>query len=896
MAGSVRARLDSLRARLRGTNPLGHIGYWTAAAAILVMGWALYSATSGMREAAARVDDSLIYLENIAGVRANMGRAASAQRGWMLYRADRFRQERDEALAAARRDLDELAQLSGPGELRRAHVARLRELIGKRKAIMAENEALTGPYDSATPGIGRAQRMSASIHAVLEQMRGDELKALADSRNVQQLAYDRTVTVLIGAVIIVITVMIPGYVGFVREARGRQEVERRLDRLANTLPGALVQYRMWPNGRSRYEYLSQGAERLRGIDRAAALRDPEVVLRTILDEDRPGFLAALAHGATTMSRVEHDYRARGPDGSVRWIRTSAAPRPMRDGSVRWSAYWSDVTDLKDIERELREARDAAERATRAKSTFLATMSHEIRTPMNGVLGMLELLALTDLAPEQRTTLQVVRESGRSLQRIIDDILDFSKIEAGKLELKPETASIADIVDRVRNIFSGNASSKGLLLRRHVDPAISPALVVDPMRLQQILNNLVSNAIKFTSKGEVEIRAELVSRLEGEDLVRLTVIDSGVGIPAHEVQKLFEPFSQAPGSGSAAGTGLGLSISRRLAQMMGGVMVLESEPGRGTKVTLTMPMPVARGRPTAREVVAPVPALPAPARRQAPSPEQAAADGTLVLIVDDHPINRMVLYRQVNTLGYAAECAENGVEALELWKSGRFGAVLSDVNMPDMDGYQLAAEIRACERRGGHGHVPIIACTANALQGEAEKCLAAGMDDYVPKPVDLSRLAEKLTAWLPLDRVERQGAFPRERDMPAAPASPLDRNVLAQVAGDDPAAQREILSRFRRFNAEDVVHLTKAAESWDLPYLNQAAHRIKGASRTIGAVSLAAACDKVEQASRAGDLGAAREHLPALLDELERLDSHLSALDLPEPAEDGEPRRRVGGTA
>ena len=877
---SARERVS--RASVEAASPLGHIGYWAAAATIVAMGWALYHTTTNMREAATRVSQSLNVLENLSGVKANMARAESAQRGLLLYREDRFRRERDEALAEARVDVADLTALAAT-PIARERAARLRELVAEREAIMEENEAAA---QGLTPAmLGRAQRLSARIYAMVDQVRGEELTALSARRNEQELAYDHAITVLLSAVLMVIAVMVPGYVGFVREARARRRVERRMSSLADTLPGALVQYRVYPDGTSRYEYLSEGAERLRGIDREAALRDPQVVLETIRQEDREAFLAALREGTRNLTRVQHDYRVRGPRGDERWIRTSAAPMRLRDGSVRWSAYWSDVTEEKALERERIEARDAAESASRAKSTFLATMSHEIRTPMNGVLGMLELLALTELSAEQRTTLQVVRESGRSLQRIIDDILDFSKIEAGKLELAPEVASVAEIVERVRNIFSGNASSKGLLLRRHVDSQISPAVVVDPLRLQQILSNLVSNAIKFTSQGEVELRADLVSRIDGEELIRFTVTDTGIGITQQELASLFAPFSQASGSRAAGGTGLGLSISQRLAQMMGGYIMMESEEGRGTTVTLTLPMPVAESRPTAAA------AKPIPVRRASPTPDQAAAEGTLLLIVDDHPINRMVLFRQVKTLGYAAECAENGLEAVELWSTGRFAAILSDINMPEMNGYQLADHIRECERRHGHEHTPIIACTANALGGEAEKCLAAGMDDYLPKPVDLGKLAEKLEGWVPLRR-RAAGAAPGVATAPGGDA-PIDAGVLAEVAGDDPAAQREILSRFRKFNAEDVIHLTKAAENWDLPYLQQAAHRIKGAARTIGALPLAGACDKVEQVARRADLAAARAHMPALLDELERLDAHLAALELPQLDEAAEPRRMSG---
>ncbi len=859
--------------KIPGASPLGHIGYWTAAAAIVFMAWALYAATGDIRSEAIRADRAFNVLQNVAGVKASVGRAEAAHGGWLLYGQSRFQAERDEALQAARADVGDLAQLAETA-LERERIEHVRELLEERAEAMQRNRSTVPEELTAT--VDRAQRTSARIYAILEQLRGDEARALASVRQRGDEAYRRSVLVLVGAVIVVITVMVPGYVGFVSEARGRYRAERLMRSLADSTPGALVQYRMYPDGRAQYDFLSQGAERLRGIDPEAALEDPEVVWSTILEDDREAFRSALLDAGKTLSRVEFDYRARGPGGRIRWIRTSAAPRRGDDGSVVWSAHWSDITEQKSLERELREAKEAAEAANRAKSTFLATMSHEIRTPMNGVLGMLELLSLSSLNAEQRTALQVVRESGRSLQRIIDDILDFSKIEAGKLELRPEVASVADIVERVRTVYAGNASSKGLLLKRFVDPRISPAVIVDPVRLQQILNNLVSNAIKFTTHGEVEIRAELANRLDGEDVVQFVVSDTGVGIAPAEQAQLFNPFSQgAYAAKTLGGTGLGLSISLRLAQMMGGAMELDSEPGRGTRVSLTLPLPVA-----------PVPRTAAPAgaprqdaqeilpRREAPTREQAIAEGTLVLVVDDHPINRMVLLKQVNALGYAAESAENGREALELWSTRRFAAVITDCNMPELNGYQLTGEIRGCEERHGLRRTPIIACTANALGGEAEKCLASGMDDYLPKPIDLRQLAAALDRWLPL------GPAPRAPLARATAAVPVDRALLSMVSGGDEGAEREILARFRKFNGEDVIHLTKAAENWDLPELQQAAHRIKGASRTIGATALAGACERVERAAREGDLNAVRSHMPALVDEIERLDAYLESLELP----------------
>ena len=530
--------------------------------------------------------------------------------------------------------------------------------------------------------------------------------------------------------------------------------------------------------------------------------------------------------------------------------------------------------------QLAQAKETAEAANRAKSTFLATMSHEIRTPMNAVVGLAELLEQSVKDGEHKEMLSTLRVASESLLNIINDVLDFSKIEAGKLEIVKEPESIASIVDSVQALFLPRAREKGLTLKLDAEDDISSTVLIDVVRVRQVLLNLISNAIKFTDSGCITLRARITDSDDTAIKARIDVIDPGVGMSSEDLASLFQPFTQFDTANShrANGTGLGLAISRKLVELMGGSLTIESRLGAGTVATLFLDLqradPSVSTSSAAKLCHGPL---------KADAALQVKKELPWVLVVDDNKLNRNVLLRQINNLGYPADSAASGGEALGLLRHRSYALVLTDCQMPGMDGYQLAQEIRRREHAEAKSPIPIVACTANVQSADIDRCYEAGMNDHLFKPVTLQQLRDKLDIWITAVDASKQKDDPAPRPHQTGsngtdPSTIVDRAILLEITGNDEELAMQFLRSFREQQEGLFLPVKQALDEIDMAAIKTAAHRLKGAARTIGAVGLSLACERIEVTANAGDNAQFRDMRQAFLREAERLTHYLSKVN------------------
>ena len=684
-------------------------------------------------------------------------------------------------------------------------------------------------------------------------------------------------------------------------------------------------------------------------------RSAEEVIGRTDAELMPGRHAAPSRAADlqvirTGEVLEYEREAIHRDGTRSYLTVKF---PLKDATGDVYAVVTMATDVSDRNRALAEAVEAS----RSKSEFLANMSHEIRTPLNGVIGMSELLLQTDLAPEQRDYAQTAASSGEALLGVINDILDFSKIEAGKLELDAHDFDVREAIEDVCEMLAPQAHGKGLELTAFIAGDVPAVVCGDRGRVRQVVTNLVSNAVKFTHRGEVSVRVDVVERDDAGAALRFEVADSGIGIEPSKLGTLFESFSQADTSTTRryGGTGLGLAISRRLVRLMGGDIAVESTPGAGSRFRFTVRLPAPGGAPVARRAAVDVPqglkvlivddnatnraiveaylgssgasctqavsgaealtVMHAAARagtpfdvvvldaqmpemdgldvaaaiRQAPSlrgarlvmltstgdhrararelgisayltkpirrarllttvadqvheppapvlaasPPRARDDGAIsVLVAEDNEVNQLVIETMLVKRGFSVDIAGDGADALAKLAHGRYAAVFMDCQMPNLDGYEATARIRAAERGGDR--LPVIAMTAHAMAGDRERCLAAGMDDYLPKPLRPEALDEVLERWV--------GVASGGED---AFDALIDAARMRTFRDDYPEIVEQLLDLFLKSTPPLLAELRTAGEGGDADELRRAAHKLKGSCQNIGATHMATLCRTLE---------------------------------------------------
>lgn len=567
-----------------------------------------------------------------------------------------------------------------------------------------------------------------------------------------------------------------------------------------------------------------------------------------LDETmRASILDALRKGEACrfeMLRLRRDQRSL-------WVDVAVFPIPDETGAITHiAAFERDISDQKQLVHTLRQAQATAEAATQAKGEFLATMSHEIRTPLTAIIGMTRILAESGLNPVQKRQAITAARSAEALLHLINDILDFSRMDAGALELESVAFDVSDLVGDIVELFAIEAKAKGLSCIARYGPDIPRRIEADPGRLRQILYNLVGNAIKFTATGQVtvcvdcdEARTTEAPEHTGKAMLVFRVSDTGIGIPAEKQAGIFERFSQADTSIARkyGGSGLGLAISQRLAAMMGGDITLESEEGKGSTFTLRVPVMIA-----------------GPASGYGKTAGEALNDGTVeprldglrLLLAEDNPVNADIFCHLVEGYGCRVRVTGNGRHALDIAQQEPFDLIIMDCQMPEMDGYEAARRLSDLMAQGEITEVPIIAFTARAMAGDRERCLAAGMSDYLPKPIVPQTLRAVLLKWAPA-RVRQTPSASSQASFQAMSETPALIDEVAFEACREMLGKAftTVIARFLETSAGYLEAIATGVEQENPSAIAKAAHPLKSAAAQLGLARIAVSAGAIERLTR-----------------------------------------------
>jgi PAS domain S-box-containing protein len=524
--------------------------------------------------------------------------------------------------------------------------------------------------------------------------------------------------------------------------------------------------------------------------------------------------------------------------------------------------------LEETGRLAREMAEHAEALSAAKSDFLANITHEVRTPLNGILGMTGLALETDLQPDQREYLELVKSSGEALLSLVTDVLDFSKYEAGKLGLDRVEFSVRTLLLEVMRPLALRASVSGLVFESAVDDAVPDRLIGDPTRIGQVLRNLVGNAIKFTDTGGVAIRVRAESIQDARVTLSFSIIDTGIGIPREMHRTIFEPFTQADGSTTRkyGGTGLGLSICSGLVEMMDGKIWVESEPGKGSTFHFTITLELLAGQ-----------ALREPLRPAGDHQPTQPKRNMRILVAEDNSVNQRLAARLLEREGHSVTIAGSGQEAVDLFEQRPFDLILMDVQMPGLDGLQATARIRQKERATG-GHVPIAAMTAQAAESDRLRCLESGMDAYVTKPVHVPALLKMIES-VGAGENSMNAKLAQEGASVRAQLQQLDESLALSRVGGDVELLKEVIELFLDDYPSTVEKIKNAVAASDASSLEHHAHSLKGSVSTFGAGRAFEAAFELEKQGRAGDLTGAQDGLRRLEQALEALRPELESLQI-----------------